>query len=187
MLLPNCGPFPQMSHTCAMTLLQTLIFRAAGTSRPRSSDLRAPSGPVQRGGQRGKKWTHYPLACRIFIIPGIAPLANPNFGRDGIQSTGLAGWVVRLAGTKDRAGHGQTPRHPAFGANPQNKLAVPRLLYSYPRWGSARFTCLRRAMRQALRGPRRWADPCRCRSLELLHRSDRRAAATVRFAGRSAR
>jgi hypothetical protein len=29
MLLPNCGPLPQISHTCAMTSLQTLVFRAA--------------------------------------------------------------------------------------------------------------------------------------------------------------
>lgn len=32
MLLPNCGPLPQISHTCAMTSLQTFLFRDAGTN-----------------------------------------------------------------------------------------------------------------------------------------------------------
>src|SRR5208337_4954087 len=38
MLLPNCGPFPQISHTCAMTSLQTLVVFVS----PDFNLLRAP-------------------------------------------------------------------------------------------------------------------------------------------------
>src|ERR1035437_7071684 len=76
MLLPNCGPFPQISHTCAMTSLQTLVFRAAGICRPRA---RVTSHSIQafcRGGHGGG-CRHTPSqACRIFSIPQVA--RGPN-------------------------------------------------------------------------------------------------------------
>jgi len=34
MLLPNCGPLPQMSHTCAMTSLQTFSFFVLPVAAP---------------------------------------------------------------------------------------------------------------------------------------------------------
>src|SRR6202007_1667159 len=49
MLFPNCGPFPQMSHTCAIALLQIWGFRTAAllalTNRRRLKNLLEAPGP----------------------------------------------------------------------------------------------------------------------------------------------
>jgi hypothetical protein len=63
MLFPNCGPFPQTSHTCAIALLQIWVFRAAAlfarTNRRRfgsriclkRQDLGPASAEVRKGTQ----------------------------------------------------------------------------------------------------------------------------------------
>src|SRR5579862_5786775 len=80
MLLPNCGPLPQTSHTCAIVLLQILgVFRTAAASFPGGSTplqhtlprLRRPSFPGQL--QNARRRT-IPAACRIFSITAATTL-----------------------------------------------------------------------------------------------------------------
>jgi len=69
MLLPNCGPFPQISHTCAMTSLQILLvqIRFAAGLRPHSSVMQTTAQNTAT--RRGFKRHATPPACRIFSIP----------------------------------------------------------------------------------------------------------------------
>jgi len=80
MLLPNCGPFPQISHTCAMMTSLQLLFLdlvspryvyVSGIETPLKTDL---SAALANGAHKDTP----PPACRIFSIPGTGPRAKPH-------------------------------------------------------------------------------------------------------------
>src|ERR1700733_9922270 len=91
MLLPNCGPLPQTSHTCAMTRLQPLlkIVPSRGSAgAPRSLlDLCAGARKACSGSCNNAKRSCPSTCCRTHSIARNQFPAKPDYPqREGVES-----------------------------------------------------------------------------------------------------
>src|SRR5947209_1035275 len=89
MLLPNCGPLPQTSHTCAIVLLQILsVFRAAAVRVEGSFFGSAMTPPALPGGRirpKGRSGDHW--KCRkAHISRGLPKIQYNRTGTQGPNS-----------------------------------------------------------------------------------------------------
>jgi hypothetical protein len=136
MLLPNCGPLPQMSHTCAMTLLQPLIFRATGTSRLRAATSDAhplgrfngATGGVQKD-KRPRRLAESSLYLEAAVWPTRTPalLAPPSCGGPFIAtgSCNISSDCVGFGKRKERSGDSPKKAAVPMAECAQKAFALP--------------------------------------------------------------
>jgi hypothetical protein len=77
MLLPNCGPLPQMSHTCAMVQLRILGV-SRGPCRSLLCILHRYLSKLLTEQLRWAQKARHPSACRNFSIYSTDRNANPD-------------------------------------------------------------------------------------------------------------